>query len=146
MVKQDNKYRILVVDSDERFLERITSILNQITKDYEEISVFPRKESNNIDDLKANRFDIAFLDENVFTNKSLLSKLYHSNPNCFMVLLISNEGGQRIKDIIKNFKNHSSEFMGAHLLKDNYSDNILHIFSRMFLDNIIPEFRLKTNE
>ncbi|MEX1192271.1 MAG: hypothetical protein WEA99_09875 [Brumimicrobium sp.] len=146
MFKQDNKYRILVVDSDEEFLERITSILNEITKNYEEIAVFPRNESKNIDDLIGDKVDIAFLDENVFTNKRLLSKIYRSNPNCFMVILISNEGGQRIKEIIKNFKNHSSTFMGAHLLKDNYSDNILHIFSRMFLDNIIPEFRLKTNE
>jgi two-component SAPR family response regulator len=146
MRERDNKYSVLVVDSDDGFLNRITSILNDIIKDHKEITVFPRSESENIEELVNNKVDLAFLDDKVVTDENLLAEIHESNPNCFFVLLVSVEGGQRIKDVIKNFKKKSNIFMSAYLLKDNYSDNILQMFCKMFLDNIIPEFRLRTNE
>lgn len=145
MLNQEKKYRILVVDNDKEFLRRITSIINKIVENYKRITVIPVNEAD-VDDLKDMKVDIAFLDEKGLSDDNLLQKLHFSNPSCYIVLLISNAGGKRIEKVISTFENFGGMFSGAHLLKDNYSDVILHLFSKKFLSNVIPELRLKTNE
>ncbi len=136
MMNQAEKYSILVVDSDVGFLERLTTILKQIAKNYEAF-IFSESDCKNINKIIQNRkIDIAFLDERAYTNERLLSNLYVENPNCLVILMISNYGGKNIREVIKTFKNHNQIFMGEYLLKDNYSENILKVLCRKYLEKV----------
>lgn len=136
MIKTEEKYSILVVDSDIGFLERISSILRDLMKN-DQTNIICEPTVNNIDELIQTRVDVAFLDERVFTNDVLLTGLYNTNPNCLMILMISDRGGQHIKEIIKTFEKHKQVFMGQHLLKDNYPDYIIKIICKKYLQKVI---------
>ncbi|PHR49946.1 MAG: hypothetical protein COA32_02090 [Fluviicola sp.] len=136
MLKTEEKYRILVVDNDNRFLERISTILRHLVKS-DETSVICKPDVENIDKLVQKKMDFAFLDERAFTNDALLSGLYNTNPNCLIILMISDNGGQNIKEIIKTFENHNQVFMGQYILKDNYPDYIIKIICKKYLQKVI---------
>jgi two-component SAPR family response regulator len=136
MLKTEEKYRILVVDSDIGFLERISTILKDLVKS-EEANVICEPGIKNIDKLVQKRIDIAFLDDRVFTNGTLLSGLYNKNPDCLIILMISEKGGYNIKEIIKPFENHNQVFMGQHILKDNYPDYIIKVICKKYLQKVI---------
>jgi hypothetical protein len=136
MLNKEEKYRVLVADSDVGFLKKISSILGQLVKNAEAV-VVSEPDINNIDEVIQNRTDVAFLDKSYFTNEKLLSGLYKANPKCLMVLMISDEGGYSIKEVIKTFKNHNQVFMGEYLLKDNYPDYIIKVICRKYLEKVI---------
>lgn len=138
MLNKEEKYRILVVDSDIGFLDKITTILRKLVKN-DKTFVFAEPDLEDVDRIIQNKTDIAFLDDIFFTDDELLSGLYNTNPDCLMILMISNDGGHNIKKVIKTFKNHDQEFMGEYLLKDNYPDYILEVFCKKYLDKVIPE-------
>jgi hypothetical protein len=55
------------------------------------------------------------------------------------VLLVSDEGGAKIKKSIETLKNHGHYFIEEFFLIDNYSTKILQLFCRDLIDKMITK-------
>ncbi len=147
MNQKDKIYRILVADSDQSFSKKIINILAKKLNSCNNVK-FEQLTANNIEKIgKTNDIELAFIDCKYFINDDilLLSNLFMYNPNCFVVLLMSNLEAKDLKQILNTFKKHNQHFLGEHILKDNYSDEVLAIFCRAFIDRVILKIK-STNE
>ncbi|MCW8897826.1 MAG: hypothetical protein OQJ96_09510 [Flavobacteriales bacterium] len=135
------KYRILVADSDLKFQRQLSRILNNVVDDYENATIELITETNvqKINEQVKSKLDLVFLDAAFFINNDdvLLSNLFKNSPNCIIVLLTSDKVGKNIIKVIDTFKRHNQLYFGEHLLKDNYSDDIISFFCRGYVDRIV---------
>jgi DNA-binding NtrC family response regulator len=135
------KYRILVADSDLKFQRQLSRILNNVVDDYENATIELITETNvqKINEQVKSKLDLVFLDAAFFINNDdvLLSNLFKNSPNCIIVLLTSDKVGKNIMKVIDTFKRHNQLYFGEHLLKDNYSDDIISFFCRGYVDRIV---------
>lgn len=135
------KYRILVADSDLNFQLQLSRILKNILDKYEHtnIELFTETDVQEINEQVKNKLDLVFLDAEFFINDDdvLLSNLFKNSPNCIIVLLTSDKVGKNIMKVIDTFKKYNQLYFGEHLLKDNYSDEIISFFCRGYVDRIV---------
>lgn len=135
------KYRILVADSDLNFQRQLSRILKNILDKYEHtnIELFTETDVQEINEQVKNKLDLVFLDAEFFINDDdvLLSNLFKNSPNCIIVLLTSDKVGKNIMKVIDTFKKYNQLYFGEHLLKDNYSDEIISFFCRGYVDRIV---------
>ena len=135
------KYRILVADSDLKFQRQLSRILRNIIDNYENtnIELFAETDVQEINKKVKSKLDLVFLDADFFINDDdvLLSNLFKNSPNCIIVLLTSDKVGKNIIKVIDTFKRHNQLYFGEHLLKDNYSDDIISFFCRGYVDRIV---------
>lgn len=135
------KYRILVADSDLKFQRQLSRILRNIIDNYEHtnIELFAETDVQEINEQVKSKLDLVFLDADFFINDDgiLLSNLFKNSPNCIIVLLTSEKVGKNIMKVIDTFKRHNQLYFGEHLLKDNYSDDIISFFCRGYVDRIV---------
>ncbi len=134
-------YRILVADSDLKFQRQLSRILRNIIDNYEHtnIELFAETDVQEINKKVKSKLDLVFLDADFFINDDdvLLSNLFKNSPNCIIVLLTSDKVGKNIIKVIDTFKRHNQLYFGEHLLKDNYSDDIISFFCRGYVDRIV---------
>ncbi len=135
------KYRILVADSDLKFKRQLSRILKNILDSYEHtnIELFAETNVKEINEQLKSKLDLVFLDADFFINNDdvSLSNLFKNSPNCIIVLLTSDKVGKNIMNVIDTFKRHNQLYFGEHLLKDNYSDDIISFFCRGYVDRIM---------
>ncbi|KJS07243.1 MAG: hypothetical protein VR77_01650 [Flavobacteriales bacterium BRH_c54] len=135
------KYRILVADSDLKFQRQLSRILNNVVDDYENatIELFTETNIQKTNEQVKNKLDLVFLDAAFFINNDevLLPNLFKNSPDCIIVLLTSDGISTDITKVIKTFQKYNQLFFGEHLLKDNYSDEIISFFCRGYIDRIV---------
>lgn len=135
------KYRILVADSDLEFQHQLSRILKNIIASYKNTNIefFAETDVQKINEHVKNKLDLVFLDAEFFINDDefLLPNLFKNSPNCIIVLLISDKIGIKITKVIDTFKKYNQLFFGEHLLKDNYSDDIINFFCSGYVDRIV---------
>lgn len=142
MLKEEKISRILVVDSDERFLKRISFIIKGITDNLNVNTdlISKLKLDDKLTEEQQN-FELAFIDYQLFLseNQTILSQFFADNPNCLVILLISNMGGNDLQQIIATFKKYNQQFLGDHILKDNYSDDVMSVFCKIFIKKAVKK-------
>ncbi len=142
-MKDAKIYRILVADTDSDFMKRLCDVLNKISKQYDDIQlrVLPAYQSEHIKPYCEYTFNLAFIDYSLIIDDKnmLISSLHNNNPECLLVLLIDDKGGLQINKIVKKLEQQGQPFFGEHLLKDNYSVDLLTILCRGFIERIISK-------
>lgn len=144
MNQKDKIYRILVADNDQSFSKKIINILAKKLNNCNNVKFEQLTVDNSETIGKNSDIELAFIDCKYFINDDtlLLSNLFKHNLNCFVVLLMSNLETEDLKQILNTFKKYKQHFLGEHILKDNYSDEVLAVFCRAFVDRVILKIKL----
>ncbi len=142
-MKDAKIYRILVADMDTDFMRRLCDVLNKISEQYDDVQlrVIPTYQSNHKKPYCEHNFNLAFIDYSIIIDDKnmLISNLHNNNPECLLVLLIDDKGGLQINKLVKKLEQQGQPFFGEHLLKDNYSIDLLTILCKGFIERIISK-------
>lgn len=142
-MKDTKTYRILVADMDTDFMKRLCDVLNKISGQYDDVQlrVIPAYQSKHIKPYCEHNFKLAFIDYSIIIDDKnmLISNLHNNNPECLLVLLIDDKGGLQINELVKKLEQQGQPFFGEHLLKDNYSIDLLTILCKGFIERIISK-------
>lgn len=137
------KYRILVVDSDFKFLYQLTEILEQITKKHIEhhfeMNVVSANEKETT--LLVGQYDLIFFEADLLlkSEESVLANLFQNNLNSIFVLLFADYMNATIKEIITAFKKYRPSYFGEHLLKGNITRDMLVFFCSGYIERMLHQ-------
>jgi hypothetical protein len=137
----DKTLNILIADTDDQFRHRLKEILYEVGL-HNTFYTFNIICPVSIEEMKlvfeSNKIALAFIDCSFFTekDKAKADEFKRINMNCDLVMLIPDEGSNSVYEVIERMGKQKSYHLSGHILKDNYSRELVKVMVEIFLNKL----------
>ncbi|HWY38128.1 MAG TPA: hypothetical protein VNY73_06185 [Bacteroidia bacterium] len=140
---KNKRIYVLIAETDNWFKNRLIDVLHKAEEEMEGVSLHIT-EANSLaeigDVLKENTPHIALIEHTYFVKKpdvkQIATLLEGSKKKCEVVMLISHEINQKIYNAIENINNFRSLQLSGHLLKENYSRDLIKMLLKFLIKRV----------
>jgi len=132
---------ILIAEPDLAFRRKLKSIFNNIESATPGVK-FAMVEPDSTEEIeRAYRIkqpDIIFMDSVYLLDKAgrILKMLKGGKTKNQLIMLISDDGGSKIKELLSSLEKNKPLYLNGHLLKENFSRELITVLVRFFVRKI----------
>lgn len=123
------KYGVLIADDDRQYTKKLYNVLLDVFRDRDVgFETYIMNSATDFHEFASHSIDLALIDHLflLVEGKSFIPELETNNPDCLHILLISDKGGEYIKEIVQNMEKKKNHFFEEIILKDNHNYQILY--------------------
>ncbi|HXB39684.1 MAG TPA: hypothetical protein VNZ49_04030 [Bacteroidia bacterium] len=132
---------ILIADTDDLFRNKLKEILYEV-EIHNTFYNFNVMCPASVEEIKlvfeSDKIDLAFIDSAFFTekDKAKVDEFKKINMNCHLVMLIPDEASNSVYEIIEHMGKQKSYQLSGHILKDNYSREMVRVMVEIFINKL----------
>lgn len=136
-----HKYGILVAVDDKQYTSYLINILHDIflLHDEHRFEISHCSYTTELVEFASKNIDLAIIDHSLLIEdgKKLMKTFETQHPACLNVLLVSDQGGEHIKDFLQDSEEKENHLFEDMILKDNYPYKVVFMILHKQVEKII---------